>query len=37
MFIRSNVHMHNNVVKANVRKTVYTQECMNDILLQCYH
>ena len=27
------------VVVANVRKTVYMQECMNeiDILLQCYH
>ena len=25
------------VVVANVRKTVYMQECMNYILLQCYH
>ena len=24
------------VVVANVRKTVYMQECMNYILLQCY-
>ena len=25
------------VVVAIVRKTVYMQECMNNILLQCYH
>ena len=29
MFIRSNVHMHNNRSSTNVRKTVYKQECMN--------